>query len=431
MVIVVNQVKCAVSGLVNIKPVPFLFRHNDPPDSSRTARATSGAPDPTCLEVFIALQERGVQVNSLAEVKLKLPHHAVAAPSRILGDNFSGHPRSQSRNPPSQIRVAVLSPAMHPLTAPTLDDIRAARERLAGVTVRTPLIRLNADGAPGEVWLKLENLQPIGSFKLRGATNAMRLAGPAGVREGVYTASAGNMAQGVAWSARELGVQATVIVPDHAPATKLAAIERLGGKVVKVPFERWWQVIQEHSFPGLGGLFIHPVADRNVMAGNGTVALEILEDLPDVDTVLVPFGGGGLSCGIASALAALRPEARVFGCEVATAAPLSASLAAGSPQTVDYQPSFVDGIGGKSLLPEMWPLASSLLAGARVVPLEEVAAAVRLLAERHRVIAEGAGAASVAAALAGVPEARKVVCVVSGGNIDAAKLCAILDGRMP
>ena len=319
---------------------------------------------------------------------------------------------------------------MHPLTAPTLDEIRAARERLAGVTVRTPLIRLNAD-APGEVWLKLENLQPIGSFKLRGAANAMKLAGPAGVREGVYTASAGNMAQGVAWSARELGVPATVVVPDHAPATKLAAIERLGGKVVKVPFERWWQVIQEHSFPGLGGLFIHPVADRNVMAGNGTVALEILEDLPDVDTVLVPFGGGGLSCGIASALAALRPEARVFGCEVATAAPLSASLAAGSPQTVDYKPSFVDGIGGKSLLPEMWPLASSLLAGTRVVPLEEVAAAVRLLAERHRVIAEGAGATPVAAALAGVPEARKVVCVVSGGNLDFSKLCAILDGRVP
>ena len=320
---------------------------------------------------------------------------------------------------------------MQPLTAPTLDEIRAARERLAGVTVRTPLVRLNSEGAPGEIWLKLENLQPIGSFKLRGATNAMRLAGPEGLQDGVYTASAGNMAQGVAWSARGLGVTATVVVPDHAPATKLAAIERLGGRIVKVPFERWWQVIQEHSFPGLDGLFIHPVADRTVMAGNGTVALEILEDLPDVDTVLVPFGGGGLSCGIASALAALRPEARVFGCEVATAAPLSASLAAGSPQTVDYKPSFVDGIGGKGLLPEMWPLASSLLAGARVVPLESVAAAVRLLAERHRVIAEGAGATPVAAALAGVSGASKVVCVVSGGNLDAAKLCAILDGRMP
>lgn len=319
---------------------------------------------------------------------------------------------------------------MSPLTAPTLDDIRAARERLAGVIVRTPLVRLNHEDA-AEIWLKLENLQPIGSFKLRGAANAMRSAAPAALQEGVYTASAGNMAQGVAWSARELGVPAVVVVPEHAPATKIAAVERLGGRVVKVPFERWWQVMEEHSFPGLGGLFIHPVADRMVMAGNGTIALEILEDLPDVDTVLVPIGGGGLSSGIAAALAALRPEARVFGCEVETAAPLSASFAAGSAQTIEYRPSFVDGIGGKCIMPDMWPIVSSLLAGARVASLAEIAAAVRLLAERHRVIAEGAGAASVAAALAGVPGARKVVCVVSGGNLDTAKLCAILEGRVP
>jgi threonine dehydratase len=322
---------------------------------------------------------------------------------------------------------------MHALEAPTLDEIRAARERLAGVTVRTPLVRLNAD-VPGEIWLKLENLQPIGSFKLRGATNAMRLAGPERLAAGVYTASAGNMAQGVAWSARELGVPATVVVPDHAPATKIAAIERLGGKVLKVPFDRWWQVLQEHEYPGLPGLFIHPVADRAVMAGNGSTALEILEDLPgpqEIDEVLVPFGGGGLSCGISVVFAALRPGVPVYGCEVATAAPLAASFAAGSAQLVDYQPSFVDGIGGKSLLPEMWPLVSRLLAGSRVVPLEEVAAAVRLLAERNRVIAEGAGATPVAAALAGAKEGKRVVCVVSGGNIDMAKLCAILEGRVP
>ncbi|HWM89574.1 MAG TPA: pyridoxal-phosphate dependent enzyme [Thermoanaerobaculia bacterium] len=319
---------------------------------------------------------------------------------------------------------------MSVLTAPSLDEIREARERLNGVILRTPLVRLNAD-APAEIWLKLENLQPIGSFKLRGAANAMRLASPDELRQGVYTCSAGNMAQGVAWSARELGVPAAVVVPEHAPATKIAAIERLGGRVVKVSWERWWQVMVERSYPGLDGLFIHPVADRGVMAGNGTIGLEILEDLPDVDTVLVPFGGGGLSSGIASALAALRPEARVFGCEVSTAAPLAAALAAGSIQTIDYQPSFVDGIGGKILLSDMWSIVSSLLAGARVVSLEEIAGAIRLLAERHRVIAEGAGAASVAAALAGVPEARKVVCVVSGGNLDMAKLCAILEGQMP
>jgi threonine dehydratase len=319
---------------------------------------------------------------------------------------------------------------MRALEAPTLDEIRAARERLAGVTLRTPLVRLNAD-VPGEIWLKLENLQPIGSFKLRGAANAMRLAGPERLAEGAYTASAGNMAQGVAWSARQFGVPAAVVVPEHAPATKLAAIERLGGRVVKVPFDRWWQVLMEHEYPGLPGLFIHPVADRAVMAGNGTMALEIVEDLPAFDAVFVPFGGGGLSCGIAAALAELRPGLPVWGCEVATAAPLAASLAAGSAQQADYQPSFVDGIGGKSMLPEIWPLASRLLAGAKVVPLEDVAAAVRLLAERNRVIAEGAGATPVAAALAAAEEGKRVVCIISGGNIDTARLCAILEGRVP
>ncbi|HVT56848.1 MAG TPA: pyridoxal-phosphate dependent enzyme [Thermoanaerobaculia bacterium] len=324
---------------------------------------------------------------------------------------------------------------MKELAAPSLADIQAARQRLAGMAVATPLLRLQVDDAPGEIYLKLENLQPIGSFKLRGAANAMLAAAPERLAAGVYTASAGNMAQGVAWSARRLGVPATAVVPDHAPATKLAAIERLGGTVLKVPFERWWEVLREHSYPGQPGLFIHPVSDRAVMAGNGTIGLEILEQLPEVDTVLVPFGGGGLSCGIAAAFRALRPRVRVYGCEVETAAPLSASLAAGAPQTVDYQPSFVDGIGGKSLLDEMWPLASTLLAGSRVVSLAAVAAALRLLAERHRVIAEGAGATALAAALAGPPAApstvEKIVCIVSGGNIDNAKLCAILDGRIP
>lgn len=321
---------------------------------------------------------------------------------------------------------------MRALEAPSLDEILAARERVRGVALRTPLVRLNTEAPAGtEIWLKLENLQPIGSFKLRGATNAMRLAGPDRLRDGVYTVSAGNMAQGVAWSAREIGVPATAIVPEHAPATKIAAIERLGGQVLRVPFDRWWQVLEEHSYPGQPGLFLHPVADRAVMAGNGTVALEILEDLPDVDAILVPIGGGGLSCGIAAAARALRPEIRVYGCEVDTATPLRAAFAAGRSAETEYQASFVDGIGGKSLLPEMWPLVSRLLAGALVVPLAAAATAVRLLIERNRVVAEGAGATSVAAALAGVENARKVVCVVSGGNIDTGKICTILEGRIP
>ena len=310
-----------------------------------------------------------------------------------------------------------------------LAEIYAARARLGSAVLRTPLVRLDADG-PGEIWLKLENLQPIGSFKLRGAGNAILAAAPDDLRRGIVTASAGNMAQGVAWWARRLGVPATAIVPDHAPAAKTSAIERLGGRVVRVPFDRWWRLLTGEESPDLPGLFVHPVADPMVIAGNGTIALELLEDLPSVETVLVPYGGGGLACGIASALAALRPGARVIGCEVETATPLATSLASGRPETVPYTPSFVEGIGGKSLLPAMWPLASALLAGAAAASLNAVAEAIRRLAARHRVVAEGAGAASVAVALAG-HASGPTVCIVSGGNIDLGVLAAILQGATP
>ena len=317
------------------------------------------------------------------------------------------------------------------LEAPSLDDLKAARERIAGTALRTPLLPLEAPEFPGRIWLKLENLQSIGSFKIRGAANAMKSMPREALAHGVYTASAGNMAQGVAWCARELGIPCRVVVPDSAPATKLAAIERLGGEIVKVPYERWWRVLVEHSFEGERGKFIHPVSDPDVIAGNGTIGLEILEDLPRPDAVLVPYGGGGLSCGIASAMRALRPEVKVFACEVETAAPLSAALAAGAPTPIDHTPSFVDGIGGRGLLAEMWPLASRLLSGAIVVSLEQIAAAIRMLVERQRVIAEGAGAASLAAALTGEAGAGAVVCVVSGGNLDLTKLTAILAGTVP
>jgi threonine dehydratase len=307
----------------------------------------------------------------------------------------------------------------------SLDDIRAARERIAGSVIRTPLIRLNVDDAPAEIYLKLENLQPIGSFKLRGAGSAIGLASPEQLAKGVYTASAGNMAQGVAWNARRLGIPCTVVVPDHAPETKLAAITRLGGKIIKVPFDDWWNVIVTHQYPGLEGLFVHPVSDPAVMAGNGTIGLEILEDLPDVDTILIPYGGGGLSCGIATAVRALKPETKIYACEVETSAAFAAALKASEMIKIDYQASFVDGIGSGSVLPDMWELARSLLDDSLVMSLVAVADAVRLLAERNRVIAEGAGATPVAAALSGKAGSGKSVCVVSGGNIDFEKLTKI------
>jgi threonine dehydratase len=277
--------------------------------------------------------------------------------------------------------------------------------------------------------LKLENLQPIGSFKIRGAYNAARQAGD--VSAGLVTASAGNMAQGVAWAARELGVPCTVIAPDHAPEAKLVAIERLGGRVIKLPFAEWWTVIEESRYEGVDGLFLHPVENEDVMAGNGTIGLELLEDLPDPDAVLVPWGGGGLLTGIASAVKALRPETKVYGCEIETAAPLNATLEAGEPREVEYQTTFVDGAGAKALLPKMWRLAEPLLDGAYMASLDETAGAIRLMAERARVIAEGAGALAPAAALSGRAGGGKIVCIVSGGNIDFSKLTTILEGRTP
>ncbi len=317
---------------------------------------------------------------------------------------------------------------MTELRPPTRDEIDAARGRLRGVALRTPLVRLEYPESPLEVWLKLECLQPIGSFKLRGAYNALAQAGAGRLSRGVYTASAGNMAQGVAWSARELGVACSVVVPDGAPRTKVEAVERLGGRVVPVPYDEWWQVLVRHEADGMEGLFVHPVSDQAVITGNATIGAEILDDLPETATILVPYGGGGLSCGIAAAALARSPATRVLACEVETAAPLGASLAAGSPQAVEHRRSFVDGIGGKSVLAEMWPLASALLAGARTASLEQIRAAMRLLAQRARVVAEGAGAAPLAVALTHAREMGDgpVVCVVSGGNVDLKVLAAIL-----
>lgn len=314
------------------------------------------------------------------------------------------------------------------IEAPTLDEIRAAQARLRGTAVRTPLVRLNMD-SDAEIYLKLENLQPIGSFKIRGAGNAIAQASPEQLAQGVYTASAGNMAQGVGWQARQLGIPFSVVVPDHAPQTKLAAIERLGGRIIKVPWDEWWQVIVTHRFQGLEGLFIHPVSNPHVIAGNGTIGLEIVEDLPDVETVLVAFGGGGLSCGIGTAVRALQPQAKIYAVEPETAAPVAAAFAAGEIQRVEYKPSFVDAAGSNSVLPEMWPLVQKTLAGSIVVTLAETKAAIRHLVERNRIVAEGAGALPVAAALSGKTGTGKIVCVVSGGNVDTAVLVKILQGE--
>lgn len=304
--------------------------------------------------------------------------------------------------------------------------IEDARRHVYEAAIRTPLVRLNYDG-PAEIYLKLENLQPIGSFKIRGAYNAVRLLPDERRRHGVWTVSAGNAAQGVALAARLVGVPCKVLVMDTAPAAKLDAVRRLGGEIVQVSYDECWQALSDRAHPAMSGAFVHPFEDDEFIAGNASAGLEILEDLPDVECVVAGFGGGGLSCGIAAAMKERGARVKVFAAEPETAAPLARSFAAGSAQKFPgWQASFVDGCGGKSVFPRMWGLAQHLLAGPIVPTLAECRRAMKIVAERNHVIAEGAGACAVAAGLSGKCGSGKIVCMVSGGNIDLVKFAELV-----
>jgi threonine dehydratase len=321
-----------------------------------------------------------------------------------------------------------------PTTAPeraiSFAAIRDAATAVYSAAMRTPLVRLELPDGP-ELYLKLEMLQPIGSFKIRGAFNVIRQLPPETLREGVWTVSAGNAAQGVGFAARKVGARCSVMVMDTAPDTKIRAIERLGATIVRASYDECWRTVESHASPRMTGHFVHPFDDDRFIAGNGTAGLEILEDLPDVDAIVAPLGGGGLLAGIAAAVRELKPGTRVYAAEPETAAPLSASLQAGRPVYFDHwKASFVDGAGGKSVLPTMWPLLSRL-SGSIVVTLEEVAQAMTLTAERAHVIAEGAAGCAIAAALSGRAGRGKVVAVVSGGNIDLAKFAELIGACHP
>jgi threonine dehydratase len=314
---------------------------------------------------------------------------------------------------------------------PTLEDVEAARARLRGVAVRTPLLKLSAEIPGVNIYLKLENLQPWGSFKIRPAFNVLKSMDPQRMRGGVLTASAGNFGQGLAFAARQIGVPITVVVPEGSAATKAQALAELGAKVIRVPFDEWWTTLTTRAFAGEEGVFVHPVAESAVIAGNATIGAELIEDLPALDAVVVPFGGGGLACGIGSVMRRLRPQVRVIVAESEAAQPAQAALENGRPTRVTHVQSFVDGMGSTTVLEEMWPLVQRMVDGSACASFAEIADAIRLLARRHHVIAEAAGAASVAAAMAGKAGKGEVVCIVSGGNIDAAKLGAILNGQSP
>ena len=314
-----------------------------------------------------------------------------------------------------------------------LSAIEEAARTIYDPVIRTPVVRLDWPRPPGrtvdaDIFLKLETLQPIGSFKIRGAQNVVRQLSRDSARDGVWTVSAGNAAQGVALAARLAGVPCSVMVIDTAPATKVHAIERLGATIVRASYDECWRTVETHTSDRMRGHFIHPFDDDRFIAGNGTAGLEILDDMPNVDVVIAPLGGGGLVAGIASAIRARRPQVQVFAAEPETASPFDASLRNGRASTFDrWQASFVDGAGGRSVLPSMWPLLSRVLAGSIVVALEDVAAAMRLVAERCHVIAEGAAACAVAAALSGRVKGN-IVAVVSGGNIDLTTFAALVVG---
>jgi threonine dehydratase len=309
----------------------------------------------------------------------------------------------------------------------SLETVREAANHVYRAAVRTPLVRVDVPG-PSELYLKLETLQPIGSFKIRGAYNAVRQLAPGELAQGVWTVSAGNAAQGVALAARLMGATCSVLVMDTAPQTKLDAIERLGARIVKAPYEECWRTLEQHRSDRMRGHFVHPFDDDQFISGNGTLALEILEDLPDVNTVVAALGGGGLLAGIGCVMRARKPDVKVFAAEPETAAPFSSSLAAGEPGYFpNWRASFVDGAGGRSVLPTMWPLLRRWTEGSIVVSLDEARLAMRIAAQRARVIAEGAAACAIAAARRPEAGGGKIVAVVSGGNIDLSKFSELVN----
>jgi threonine dehydratase len=318
-----------------------------------------------------------------------------------------------------------------PLRLPSAADVDRARANIAGIARRTPLWRLDAETPGANIYLKLENLQPLGSFKIRAAVNAIKSVDPASLQAGVVGASAGNFGQGLTLAARRVGAAVTIVVPDGSARTKAEALEMLGARVIRIPFDDWWQVLMNRRFDGAEGLFFHPVAESSVVAGNATVGAELIEDLARFDAVIAPFGGGGLISGIGSVMRRERPDVRMIAVESQAGQPVAAALAAGGPVKVRFDQSFVDGMGSSTVLEEMWPLVRASVDAAVCVSFAEIAAAIRLLASRHHVIAEGAGAAAVAAALSGRAGGGDIVCIVSGGNIDAGKLGPILQGEDP
>ncbi|MBV9931006.1 MAG: pyridoxal-phosphate dependent enzyme [Alphaproteobacteria bacterium] len=316
-----------------------------------------------------------------------------------------------------------------PVRPIVLADIEAARERIRTVVLRTPLVKLDLGPDSPDIRLKLENLQPTNAYKIRGAANAVAALPPDERAKGVWTISAGNAGQGVAYAARAAGIPSAVVAIETAPQTKLDRMRALGARIVPVSYSEAWNIAEAHALDGMDGVFIHPFDNHDFIAGHGTMGLEIVEACPDVAAVICAIGGGGLITGVGSAVKALKPGVRVFGAEPETAAPYALSLREGGPRRfATWQPSFVDGAGGQSVTERMWQRMRPVVDGAITVSLDETRGAMRLIAEKARVISEGAGALALAAALRGEAGEGPIVCVVSGGNIDLAKFAELVAG---
>ena len=320
-----------------------------------------------------------------------------------------------------------MAATLDPVRPIKLDEIKEARRRIAKTIVRTPLIRLELGSDFPDIRLKLENLQPINAYKLRGAANAVAMLPDSDRKRGVWTISAGNAGQGVAYAARQAGVPCTVVVIETAPESKIGRMRALGAKLIPVSYDVAWKALDDRAFPGAEGTFVHPFDDDNFIAGHGTMGLEILEDAPDTTAIIASIGGGGLITGVASAIKAIKPEIKIFGAEPETAAPAALSFEKGSPQVFkNWKASFVDGAGGQSMFPRMWERMKPLVDDYIVVTLEETKKAMRMMAEKVRIISEGAGALPLAAALTGKAGKGPIVAIVSGGNIDMKKFCELI-----
>src|SRR5215831_7438986 len=371
-------------------------------------------------ECFVAeLRHELATYSSRDATKRNRSHH----PAEVRENWSCVRIGSQDSRPPGRTMVTLLEP----VRAITIEEIEKARERIARTVVRTPLLRLDTGRGGPEIRLKLENLQPTNSYKLRGAVNAVAMLPEAARQRGVWTISAGNAGQGVAYAARQAGVSCSVVVIETAPAAKIERMKALGARLIPVSYDVAWKALDERAFPGMQGTFIHPFDDHNFIAGHATLGLEILEDAPDTVAVIAAIGGGGLITGVASAIKARKPHIKVWGAEPATAAPVARSFACGSVQVFPgWEASFVDGAGGKSVFPRMWERMRDLVEGSIVVSLEQTKQAMRMMAERARVIVEGAGALGLAAALTGSVGRGPIVVIVSGGNIDLSKFCEIV-----